>query len=161
MGAGKTTVGRRLAACLGVDFFDLDALIESRRGHTVAEIFAREGESAFRALESAVFAELLAAAPAVVAVGGGAMLADENRAAARRVGCLVTLAVSPAVATARVQRDGPTRPLFDTDGGALASRFADRAAAYADADVVVDTDGRDVDAVLSDVRVALAARGVL
>ncbi len=162
MGAGKTTVGRRLAEQLGVDFVDLDTLLESRCGCTVAEFFASRGEAAFRDLEATLLGEVLGGAPAVVAVGGGAMLRAESRAAARRAGCLVTLAVSPAVAASRLRDQAtPARPLFDSEAATFAARHAARAEAYADADLVVDTDHRDVETVMFLLRGALATRGVL
>lgn len=72
-GSGKTTVGRHVAERLGADFIDVDAVIEARTGRTIGDIFATDGEDAFRRLEEATTLEVLAA-PAVVALGGGAVL---------------------------------------------------------------------------------------
>ncbi len=84
MGAGKTSVGRALARRLGWRFVDLDQQIEMRAGQTIAEVFAGSGESAFRAMETEALRELLAelehASPAVVALGGGAALGEDNAA---------------------------------------------------------------------------------
>jgi 3-dehydroquinate synthase/shikimate kinase/3-dehydroquinate synthase len=71
MGAGKTTVGHMLAGKLGLPFIDSDLIIEDRAGRTIREIFAADGEPAFRELEHAIIAELLRGPDAVVAVGGG------------------------------------------------------------------------------------------
>jgi shikimate kinase len=78
-GAGKTTVGTALAQHLATRFTDSDALIEARAGSTIAEIFTRDGEDVFRALEREVVAELLAAGEGVLALGGGAVLAADTR----------------------------------------------------------------------------------
>src|SRR5581483_10132189 len=74
MGAGKSSVGRRLAARLGIPFVDADAEIESAAGRTIAEIFAEHGESYFRAGEARVIARLLEQGPQVLATGGGAVM---------------------------------------------------------------------------------------
>ena len=163
MGAGKSTVGPRLADALGMSFVDLDAEIVRRAGRSIADLFQSEGESAFRDRESDALRDALSGAPAVVAVGGGAMLQAAHRALARSKGLLVTLAVSPVVAAQRVSGgpDAAMRPNFDLDAGALAARYAARTAAYADADVIIDTDTLDPEGVLASLRTALADRGVL
>lgn len=163
MGAGKSTVGSRLADALGMTFVDLDAEIARRTGRSIPDLFRSEGEAAFRRHESAALQTVLAGAPAVVAVGGGALLAPENRALARRQGLVVTLAVSPEIAARRVASAPAAveRPNFDADADALAARHAARASAYADADLTIDTDALDVQGVLDALRAALADRGVL
>lgn len=163
MGAGKSTVGPRLAAALGMNFVDLDAEIVRRAGRSIAELFRTEGEAAFRSRESEALRDVLGGAPTVVAVGGGAMLSAAHRALVRAQGVLITLAVSPAVATQRIAAGGhaAARPNFDADAGTLATRHAARAAAYADADLVIDTDTLDPEGVLAALRTALADRGVL
>lgn len=111
MGAGKSTLGRALAKCMGLPFIDLDAAIEARAGRRIAAIFADDGEPAFRALESEALREALAAAPAVIAGGGGVVLAPANRAAMRAAATVVYLHVDPAIQRARLAGD-TTRPLL-------------------------------------------------
>ena len=90
MGSGKTTVGRLVAERLDRPFLDSDEVIEARTGRTVREIFATDGEPAFRALEADVLAEALGTAPpAVVAAAGGTVLAEANRVAMRGAGLVV------------------------------------------------------------------------
>lgn len=111
-GSGKTTVGRELAELSGKPFVDLDEEIVRRAGVSIPEIFASQGESAFRALEHEVLAEVCAGHGQVIATGGGAVLWSENRAAMRRTGWVCYLR--------RRLEDLPTegRPLSQT--GSLA-----------------------------------------
>ena len=107
MGAGKTTVGRRLARMIGMGFADSDAEIARVHG-PIAEIFAKEGEARFRAHEREALERLCATDGFVIAVGGGAVLDPRNRALLRRRCLVVHLAVSPEAAHARVaHRDAP------------------------------------------------------
>jgi len=160
MGAGKTTVGRELARRLGRAFVDTDELVETAAGATVAEVFAAEGESGFRARERVAVADACASpTPLVIACGGGAVLDPENRARLHDAGLVVWLR-APADALARRVGDGRARPLLA--GGATdatLARLAElRAPAYeAAADVVVDTDGRTVDEVVDAVDREVAA----
>ena len=143
MGAGKTTVGRRAAQRLGWRFVDADAAIERRAGCTVREVFARDGEPAFRDLESAVLADLLAAEePAVIACGGGAVLREANREAARARAEVVWLRARPETLATRLARQAGTRPLLDGDLPAKVARLvAERRPAYAAAaHHVIDVD---------------------
>jgi shikimate kinase len=142
MGSGKTTVGRIVAERLGRAFFDSDEVIEARTGRTVREIFASEGEAAFRRLETQVLAEALARPePSVIAAAGGTVLAAENRRAmrdgAQRV---VWLRADPAALATRVA-GGAHRPLLDDDpAGTLARLEAEREPLYGEvADAVIDT----------------------
>ena len=143
MGVGKSTVGQALARRRGWDFFDSDARIEERTGRTVAEIWAAQGEPAFRRLESEVLAEALAAErPAVVAAAGGVVLDPANRARLRDCETVVWLRARPETLVPRAIT-GSHRPLLDTDpSGVLARLAAEREPLYAEvADVTVDVDG--------------------
>jgi shikimate kinase len=150
MGAGKSSVGRALAQRLGRPFLDTDARIEACSGRSVAQIFAADGEAAFRALERVVLLEL-PPYHAVVALGGGAIVPEANRAILHERGALVWLDASPETLAARVG-EGADRPLLagmdePTRVARLAALRDQREAAYASADVRIDTDGRTVDQV--------------
>ena len=108
-GSGKTTAGRAAALRLGRPFFDLDLLIEAR-GRPIAEIFAAEGEAAFRALESEVIRTLDPPPGAIIATGGGAILAPENRVRLAGLGRVIYLSASPQVLAERVAQ-APRPPL--------------------------------------------------
>ena len=111
MGAGKSTLGRRLAHLLELPFIDLDKAIETAAGRRIAEIFDAEGEAGFRLLESRALDLALKGEAAVIATGGGAVLADANRAAMRDAGRVVYLQVDPAIQLARLAGDSQ-RPLL-------------------------------------------------
>jgi shikimate kinase len=115
MGAGKTTIGRRLAEELGRPFVDCDAELEARAGRTVAEVFANDGEPGFRRLEADVLADLLDHAhPAVIAAGGGAVVTERTRDRLRDGAFVVWLDADPAFLGARIDTK-PTRPLLQGD----------------------------------------------
>lgn len=142
MGAGKTTVGRLVAAELGCGYLDSDVEVERTTGHSVPELFATAGEAAFRAAESAVLAEAVAEpAPVVVSVAGGAVLDPANRSLLGRSGLVVWLRARPATLARRVG-DGAGRPLLGEDPAAALARLeAERRPLYAElADAVVDVD---------------------
>ncbi len=147
MAAGKTTVGRAVAARLGRPFSDSDELVEARTGRTVREIFARDGEAAFRVLETAALVEALAVEePQVIAAAGGVVLEAANRSALRRPGVrVVWLRADPHVLEGRLEAAGGPghRPLLDGDPGAALRRLAaEREPLYREvADVVVDVGG--------------------
>ncbi|MDO8363844.1 MAG: shikimate kinase [Actinomycetota bacterium] len=146
-GVGKTTVARVLADRLGRRMFDSDAMIESRSGRTVREIFAGDGEPAFRALETEVLLDALASAePVVISTGGGVVLAAANRAAMKAAKArVVWLCADPATLLERV-KGGPHRPLLDDDpADTLQRMFRDREALYREvADAIVLVDNRSV-----------------
>ncbi|HZA72243.1 MAG TPA: shikimate kinase [Propionibacteriaceae bacterium] len=156
-GAGKTTVGLALADRLGVAFADADSVIVDRVGKPVAEIFADDGEEAFRALEEQVTAELLDR-PGVLALGGGAVLSPRTRAAlrGRRV---VWLRVGLAGAVRRVGMDTARPLLLGNVRGRLLALLNERAPLYAEvATQVVDTDELDPAAIAEQIASALGAR---
>ena len=114
MGTGKTTVGRRVAAMLGRPFVDMDALIEERAGMPIPEIFRREGEARFRALEAKLCGELAQQADLVVATGGGALVSDENRRVLSQCGLVVCLGCRPDALVGRLG-SGASRPMLSGD----------------------------------------------
>lgn len=143
MGAGKTTVGRLVAARLGWDYFDSDEEVERATGRTVPEILSADGEAAFRKAESAALADAVATSPpAVVSVAGGAVLDAANRALLERSGTVVWLRADPSTLAERVG-DGTGRPLLGDDPREAIVRLDRvRRPLYAEvADVVVDVDG--------------------
>jgi shikimate kinase len=113
MGAGKTTVGRRLAQMLGLDFVDGDAVIIERTGVDVATIFDIEGEEGFRNRESRLLEELTARQGTVLATGGGAVLRESNRILLKTRGYVVYLTVPLELQLRRTRRDRK-RPLLQT-----------------------------------------------
>jgi shikimate kinase len=162
MGAGKSTVGPRLARRLGRRFLDTDAEIEREQGRSVAEIFAGEGEAGFRALERELV-ERLRGESAVVALGGGAIARPEVREAVASSGTLIWLRARPETLAARLDRLAASRPLLaglspDARIECLRELLAGREAAYACAAFAVDTDEREVDEVVERIARLLAER---
>lgn len=150
-GAGKSTVGRRVAERLGIPFVDTDQIIEARAGMSVADIFVSQGEPAFRALEEAVVAETLAESDGVVSLGGGALLAPETR---KRVGActVIWLQVSLTDASSRVGMTGSRPLLLGNVRGTMMKMLEERGPLYAEvADLAIDTSGRTARAVVDDV----------
>ncbi len=113
MGAGKTTIGRRLAARLGRRFVDADRALEERCGVPIATIFELEGEDGFRRRERAMLDELVALPNVVLATGGGAVLDEENRRRIRERGWVVYLKAAAPDLWQRLRRDR-SRPLLQT-----------------------------------------------
>ena len=111
MGAGKTTVGRSLAQRTGLRFIDSDHEIERRRGASVSEIFASDGEAGFRDLEQQVLDELTREPGVVLATGGGAVLREPNRRALHQRGTVVYLRAGPDELAHRMRNDR-SRPLL-------------------------------------------------
>ena len=143
MGSGKTAVGRALAARLDVPFLDSDTAIEEAAQLTIAEIFARDGEAFFRDREAEVIARLLSGPPAVLSTGGGAFMAERNRAAISARGVSVWLEADLDTLWERV-RHKDSRPLLRTANprGTLAALYAQRGPIYALADLRIKVDPR-------------------
>lgn len=159
MGAGKSTVGKRLAAALGVEFIDSDHEISEAAGCSISEIFETYGETMFRDLEKRVLMRLLASGPCVIATGGGAFMNEDIRNLIKQSTLSIWLRAELPVLVERVSRRD-TRPLLKTgDKGEILSRLmSERYPVYAEADMVVDSSAGPHESVVADILKTLAAR---
>ncbi|TYC53630.1 shikimate kinase [Rhodobacterales bacterium] len=157
MGCGKSTVGKRLAHRLGLDFVDADSEIERAANMTVPEIFAEHGEPYFRSGEERVIARLLREGPLVLATGGGAFMSAATRAEIAAHGLSVWLKVDLDTAMARVRRRS-NRPLLQNPDpeGTMRRLLAERNPVYSQATITVVS--RDVphEAVVDEIVASLA-----
>ncbi len=147
MGAGKSSVGRVLAKRLDRTLFDSDEMVEARTGRTVREIWAAEGEPAFRSLETEVLRDAVSAGePSVIAAAGGVVLSDENRAVLKRDDAHVVWLLADVELLLERVKAGMHRPLLDDDPeGVLRQMYEDRNELYQDvADAIVSVDHRSV-----------------
>ena len=153
MGAGKSAVGRAVAALLGVDFADSDEELVRVAGRTIPQIFADEGEQHFRGLETRVIASLLQGGPIVLAVGGGAFMSDINRQNITSGGVSIWLDADVETLWQRVERKGG-RPLLEVDDpySELQRLCRVRYPTYEQADISVrSSDDRTVEEMAADV----------
>ena len=161
MGAGKTSVARKLARHAGVASIDMDTYIERRFDCRIRDLFAQSGEEAFRKLETDVLQELAEQAPQVISCGGGVVLSEENRTILKRPENFVLyLQVTAAEAASRIS-DIATRPLFgDLD---QAQRVNDeRLPLYEEvADEIINTQGRGSGSIAREALALLKKKGVL
>ena len=152
MGSGKSSVGRELARRFGVPFVDVDAWIEAAAGCRIRDLFAREGEPAFREREKAALREVLSVKGCVIATGGGAFADEENRVLLRSYAPVVYLDTAVETLLERLSAD-LGRPLLR--GGdreeVVRALLARRIPGYRTADVTVRTDGRTVEEVAGQV----------
>lgn len=145
-GSGKSTVAAALSQQLGWPWLDADAELERRAGKTIKQIFDDQGEQAFRDLESAIVADLAARDRQIIALGGGAVLREQNRQALAGRGKIVWLKATPEALLARIDADQTTaarRPNLTTHGGLAEIRklLADRTPIYeACADLTIGTE---------------------
>jgi len=153
MATGKSSVGPLVARRLGWEFVDVDAVIVARAGKPIARIFADDGEAHFRRLEREAVAHLTSDRrrcpqchgphPEVISTGGGVLIDEANCAALKRAGVIVCLTARPEVIAARVERSKTKRPKLTEGGKSTLARvkelMAERADAYARADVEIDT----------------------
>lgn len=143
MGTGKTSVGRLLAESLGFEFLDTDELIQSRTGRTIADIFAKEGEPAFRKLERQIVQELSDRKKTVISTGGGLPTNPENLAALKSFALVICLWAGPEKIWERVRHQSHRPLLHDTDPQKkINDLLALRSPFYRQADVLVNTDQR-------------------
>jgi shikimate kinase len=160
MGAGKSSIGRRLAARLGVPFVDADTEIEAAAGMSIPDIFAKHGEPDFRHGEARVIARLLEGGPQVLATGGGAVLNPDTRAAIASKGISVWLNAELEVLLRRIHKRRNARPLLQNGDPAetLQRLMAERAPLYAQADITVQS--RDIahETIVAEILSALAGR---
>jgi len=157
MATGKSSVGRRLASLLDYDFLDMDAVIEDEEGMTIPQIFSTRGEPAFRALESGLVQRLAVQHGKVIATGGGTIANPQNLETLKSSGTVITLTANPETVLLRVG-SGESRPMLK--GGDKLERIEqlmqERAHAYAQANLTVDTSSLDVDQVARHICALLA-----
>src|ERR1700681_351147 len=141
MGVGKSSIGRRLAARLGVPFVDADSEIEKAAGMSIADIFARHGEADFRSGEARVIARLLDGGPQVLATGGGAVMNADTRAAIKAKGVSIWLNADFDILMRRISKRKNDRPMLQTEDPAATLRqlLAEREPFYAQSDLTVQS----------------------
>jgi shikimate kinase len=159
MGVGKSSIGRRLATRLAIPFIDADTEIEKAAGMSVADIFARHGETDFRSGEARVIARLLENGPQVLATGGGAFMNKKTRDATHAKGVSIWLKAELDVLLRRISKRRNERPLLATDDPATTLRklLAEREPIYAEADLTVQSSDVSHDAIVADIMTALAS----
>ena len=152
MGGGKTTVGRLLADALGCPFLDLDDLIVKKAGKSIPDIFAQDGEPAFRQLEARLLrqtVEKYAETTAVLALGGGAVMTPASAALLHEKTVCIYLRATLDTLQSRLAGETAGRPLADD---AMAARLAEREPIYEEtAHVIIDTDGLSPDEVADEI----------
>ncbi len=167
MGSGKSTVGPLVAQQLGVDFVDLDDVIEAGARQSIPALFAEEGEAVFRQMETDALHTTANRSEVIIALGGGTIVDDANRVFAQSHGLLVYLEVSADTIMERVAKGAVHRPLLQDDSGTplptdrmrarIEHMLAARRSAYEAAPVIIDAD-RPADAVAQAVVDAVNAR---
>jgi len=158
MGAGKSSIGRRLAGRLNLPFVDADMEIEKAAGMSIPDIFARHGEADFRSGEARVIARLLDGGPQVLATGGGAVMNADTRAAIKAKGVSVWLAADLDVLLRRINKRRHERPMLQTDDPVETLRvlLAAREPVYATADLTVQSREAPHDVIVTEIVTALA-----
>jgi shikimate kinase len=159
MGAGKSSIGRRLAARLGLPFVDADTEIEAAAGMSIPDMFETHGEPYFRSGEARVIARLLEHGPQVLATGGGAFMNEQTRALVRHKGVSVWLRADFDVLMRRIKRR-TDRPLLQTSDPAatLEKLIAERYPVYGEADVTVFSREVPHDTIVDEIVTAVAAK---
>jgi len=163
-GCGKSSAGRVLASRIGWEFADADAELEARAGKSIQQIFADDGEAAFRDLEEQTVADLLQRERLVLAAGGGAVMRDATRGRIATAGPVIWLTASPETLYARIHADDTTaerRPDLTDRGGLEEVRalLAQREPVYrGTADIVIDTEQKTVAQIAGEIHEQLLQR---
>ena len=146
MGAGKSAVGRALAVKLDMEFIDMDSLIEEKAGRSIAGIFARDGEPAFRRMETEITIQVAGEEKKVIACGGGIVLQQNHIDLIRKSSVIIYLAAEPAILLRRVLNSRQRRPLLDVaDPASVYSLLKFRRPLYEKAaDIIIDTSQLDI-----------------
>ena len=156
MATGKSSVGKCLASLMGMDYLDMDAVIEEEAGMSIPQIFSTRGEPAFRALESEMVERLTARNGYVIATGGGTIVNPKNLALLKKSGTVISLTADLETILARVG-SGEDRPMLK--GEDLEKRITvlmdKRAQAYAQADIILDTSTLSIDEVAQHILISL------
>ena len=157
MGSGKSTIGPLLAKDLGIEYFDVDTIVEQSAGKSIPEIFQQEGESFFRALEKQVLSECVDRSNCVISLGGGTLIDPENVDTVKQNGLLIYLSTRPNSIWNRVKKSNK-RPLLQQPDGSLLSDnealhlikqlLATRQKGYNSADITIPTDDKSIDNLL-------------
>lgn len=148
MGCGKSTVGRQLADELGFAFIDSDEQIEASVGMTIRELFEKQGEAAFRELETSFVSELDAKENTVVSVGGGLPCHHHLMDSLKRLGTVIYLETTPRTLTARLESERSQRPLLSTVPDLtefIEQKLGERSGIYQQAHFTVTTDDKTVE----------------
>ena len=153
MGAGKSSIGRRLAGRLGIPFIDADTEIESAAGMTIPEIFEKHGEPYFRAGEARVIARLLDNGPQVLATGGGSLMDPQTRALIGQKGISIWLKADVDVLLKRTKRRND-RPLVEK----IKDLLPVREPIYAQADIIIQSRDEPHDAIIDEIMGELPKR---
>ena len=153
MGAGKSSIGRRLAGRLGIPFIDADTEIESAAGMTIPEIFEKHGEPYFRAGEARVIARLLDNGPQVLATGGGSVMDPQTRALIGRKGISIWLKADIEVLLKRTKRRND-RPLVEK----MKDLLPVREPIYAQADIIIQSRDEPHDTIIDEIMGELPKR---
>lgn len=156
MGCGKTSVGIKLSYRLKHTFLDTDKQIERKRGRSISEIFATDGEAAFRQMETDCLKELIAdegSSMQIFSVGGGTPVKEENRGLLKQLGTVIYLKVSPDVVYERLKED-TTRPLLQTENpkARIEELLSARKDAYEGAaDVIIEVDEKSLEEIVEEI----------
>ncbi len=147
MATGKSSVGKRLASIMGYDFLDMDAEIEAEEGMSITQIFSARGEATFRALESRMVEKIAGRSRCIIATGGGTVVNPQNLEKLRGCGIVVNLTADIQTILTRAG-SGDDRPMLQGDRiERIRMLMEQRASAYAQADMSVDTSNLTVEEV--------------